>query len=118
MVRMLGRYMDSGCRHIPRRVDDEPGPDCTGHGRDTRWRKRVERRELARELRPEGLLPTALPADGDCIHGCNGGCVYVGSETCNFTCHDLAPEIEALFERLDRRAMELLGDELVTWERA
>lgn len=34
---------------------------------------------------------------------CNGGCVYGGSERCNFTCHDLTPREEDVFERLDRR---------------
>ncbi|MET8985808.1 hypothetical protein ABZW49_10205 [Nonomuraea wenchangensis] len=72
-----------------------------------------EKREVARELRPEGLLPTAEPDDGDCVHGCNGGCVYGGSETCTFTCHTLTPREDAIFERLDRRAMELLGEEMI-----
>lgn len=55
--------------------------------------------------------------DGDCLHGCNGGCVYGGSERCTFVCHELAPEIEALFDRLDRRAMEIMGEVLVDWPR-
>lgn len=72
---------------------------------------------MAHKLRPEGLLPTAEQDDGDCIHGCNGACVYGGSERCNFTCHDLTPREDAVFERMDRRAMALMGEEPVTWQR-
>ncbi len=44
MVRMLGRFRTSGCGCLV------PGPDCAGHVRDTRWRKRVEQRQVAREV--------------------------------------------------------------------
>ncbi|MGA4989848.1 hypothetical protein [Nonomuraea bangladeshensis] len=50
---------------------------------------------------------------GECRHGCNGDCVYGGSEACNFTCHTLTSREDAIFEQLDRRAMELLGEEMV-----
>ncbi|MEV0231601.1 hypothetical protein [Nonomuraea sp. NPDC050786] len=70
-----------------------------------------EKRQFARELRPEGLLPTIEQADDDCVHGC----VYAGSERCNFTCHDLTPYEDAAFERLDRRAMELLNEEMAAF---
>jgi hypothetical protein len=104
MARMLGRKVWYGV----------PCSCCNG-SRGVKVERTREKRELARELHPEGLLPTAEADDGDCQHGCNGGCVYGGSERCNFTCHDLEPEAERLFERMDRRAMELMGEEPAAW---
>lgn len=116
---MLGRFETPGCcpgtRAGWKRTRRQTALDCSGGDGSTRWRKRIEQRELARELCAEGLLPTAEAGDGDCQHGCNGGCVYGGSERCNFTCHDLEPEAERLFERMDRRAMELMGEESAAW---
>ena len=54
MARMLGRYRTPGCysgtpwNH--RTHHDHPGPDCSGHERSARWRKRVEQREFGRHL--------------------------------------------------------------------
>jgi len=68
MPRMLGRYQTPGCcpgmREGWTRTRRQYGPDCSGGNTSTRWRKRVEVQEFARELRPEGLLPTAEPDDG------------------------------------------------------
>jgi hypothetical protein len=60
MARMLGRWHASGCRCQARY--GSTGPDCAGGGRDTRWRKRVERREVERELAeyPSGYSPVTL----------------------------------------------------------
>lgn len=102
MARMLGR-----------KVWDRVYCSCCNGPRSVKVERGREKRQMARELRPEALLPTAEPDDGDCIHGCNGGCVYGGSERCNFTCHQLTPHEEAVFDRLDRRAMQLLGEEMV-----
>lgn len=61
----------------------------------TRWRKRVERRELDRSLMPETddeylrtLGPCFTDVGVDCQHGCNGDCVRSGSERCTFACHE------------------------------
>jgi hypothetical protein len=60
-------------------------------GRSRKRLVRIERsaeaRELARSLRPEGLLPSLLDDPTDCVHGCNGDCLEAGSEVCTFTCH-------------------------------
>ncbi|MFI6296883.1 hypothetical protein ACIBEJ_35200 [Nonomuraea sp. NPDC050790] len=72
-----------------------------------------ERRLWEAETRPGRFLNSLEDEDGDCLHGCNGGCVYGGSEQCTFACHDLTPEIDALFDRLDRRAMEILNEEMI-----
>ena len=90
MARMLGRN-----RHYPC-----PAADCTrcrscGDGNETRAFKRVEQRELARELAPEtgiewlASLEPALYDLSDCRHGCNGDCIVtgIGSDVCDFTCH-------------------------------
>jgi len=54
MARMLGRFQSPGCcpgtREGPYKMRRTVGPDCSGAGTDTRWRKRVERREVAREV--------------------------------------------------------------------
>lgn len=54
-MRMLGRFRSGGCGC------GTPGPDCSGHERDTRRRKRQEAvsRELAAEIH-DGLLAAAL----------------------------------------------------------
>lgn len=96
-------------RMLGRKVWDGVFCACCNGPRGVKVERAKEKRALARELRPEGLLPIAEADDGDCVHGCNGACVYGGSDVCNFTCHDLPPEIEALFERLDRRATELMS---------
>lgn len=106
MARMLGRQVWYGvactCCNGPRAVKVE---------------RTREKRALARELLPERARENMDGEDGDCLHGCNGGCVYGGSERCTFVCHELTPEIEALFDRLDRRAMEIMGEVLVDWPR-
>lgn len=43
MARMLGGWRRGGCGC------GVPGPDCSGHVRDPRWRRRVEGREWRRE---------------------------------------------------------------------
>jgi hypothetical protein len=51
---MLGRYRQGGCRPCT-----EPGPDCSGHERDTRRQKRAEQRQVQREVAaaiPESML--------------------------------------------------------------
>lgn len=58
-----------------------------------RWRRRIERRDLERELAPvadpEWLASIDPLVDlSDCQHGCNGDCVTSGSERCDFTCHE------------------------------
>ncbi len=53
-MRMPGRYQRGGCWSGTRSNGKrcvKPGPDCSGHERDTRWRKRVEQREVAAEIR-------------------------------------------------------------------
>ncbi|WP_433363940.1 hypothetical protein [Streptosporangium sp. CA-115845] len=91
MARMLGRYQAPGCcpgmREGWRRTRRVDGPDCSGGGTDTRWRKRVEQREFARELRPTILLPHPMEDLSDCRHGCNGDCLVSGSDVCTFACH-------------------------------
>ena len=70
-------------------------------GNETRWRKRVERREVLVEIEDE--MPPAVFFDerdlaviamyedeGDCQHGCSGDCVGSGSERCTFVCHEVA----------------------------
>lgn len=91
MPKMLGRYETPGCcpgtRSGWRRRRHLVGVDCSGGDTSTRWRKRVERREMVRELRPDGLLPDPAEDLSDCRHGCNGDCLANGSDVCNFTCH-------------------------------
>lgn len=120
MARMLGRFESPGCcpgtrsgwhrrRHLTRL-------DCCGAGTSTRRRKRVEQRELAHELRPEGLLPAPFDDPTDCAHGCNGDCVYSGSDVCNFTCHDdLDQRAHDVFDRMDRLVAERLGEEFLAF---
>jgi hypothetical protein len=49
MARMLGRWLTGGCRCRPR--DNRTwGLDCAGHESDPRRFKRIEQRELEREL--------------------------------------------------------------------
>jgi hypothetical protein len=54
MARMLGRYESPGCcpgcRSGWTRNRKAFGPDCSGGATDKRWRKRVEQREVAREI--------------------------------------------------------------------
>lgn len=45
--RMLGRWRSGGCGC------QTPGPDCAGHERDTRHRKRQEQRAVRAEIRDE-----------------------------------------------------------------
>src|ERR1017187_9206780 len=92
-MRMLGRYTSGGCwsgGRIQGRPCITPGPDCSGWDRDTRRRKRVEQRRLAREFAAaaafydtgEGRdwleLGLAEAEDwpgwdpSDCQHGCSG----------------------------------------------
>lgn len=78
MARMLGRYCSGGCACR----------DCGMGQPDTRWRKRVEARELEPEM-TEHLrrdVPEPLVDPSDCEHGCNGS--PCGSERCTFMCHD------------------------------
>lgn len=49
MARMLGRLYASHCPVCR----TEPGPDCPNHGRDTRAAKRVEERQVRREIEKE-----------------------------------------------------------------
>jgi hypothetical protein len=115
MARMLGRKTSYGL----------PCSCCNGP-RSVKVERVRENREMEREA-GEWRFSRAWadwnsPEDSlydldDCVHGCNGQCVYGGSDACNFTCHELTPEIEALFERLDRRAMELMGEALTSWRR-
>lgn len=46
--RMLGRWRSGGCGCLT------PGPDCAGHERDTRRRKRQEKRAVDREIWEDG----------------------------------------------------------------
>lgn len=59
-MRMLGRFRTGGCGC------GTPGPDCSGHQRDTRRRKRKEAvsPELAAEIR-EGLAAAERGATED-----------------------------------------------------
>jgi hypothetical protein len=83
---MLGRYCQGGC---PCRI-------CGDGGEDTRWRKRVEARQLAAEVDAE-LAPdprewlAGIPGydSSDCRHGCNGW--PCNSEQCTFVCHEGLP---------------------------
>lgn len=91
MPRMLGRYRTPGCWSGTRsdhRTHPDGGPDCSGHYRDTRWRKRVESRSW---LAAEGYPPEALVVadELDCRHGCDGAEVVHGhpSDVCNWQCH-------------------------------
>ncbi len=91
MARMLGRFRTGGCGC------GVPGPDCSGHERDTRKRKRAEAREVEREVRQAGayVIPAPFTGLSDCRHGCNGDCIVLGggSEVCTFTCHPgLSPD--------------------------
>lgn len=58
MPRMPGRFRTGGCGC------GIPGPDCSGHERDTRRRKRQEAREAEREISryPSGYSPVTLLA--------------------------------------------------------
>lgn len=100
MARMLGRWRTSGCR--PCTI---PGPDCAGHERNTRWRKRVEarafRREVNTQLRVDGSFDPLMDPS-DCEHGCNGDCERAGSEVCTFLCHPSDPRV--LVEQWAERA--------------
>jgi hypothetical protein len=91
MARMLGRYQAPGCcpgaREGWKRTRRLHGLDCSGAASSTRHRKRAEQRQVARELRPEGLLPVRWDDPTDCGHGCNGECLTDGSEACTFVCH-------------------------------
>ena len=56
MAKMLGRWRTPGCwsgTPSDHRTHPDGGPDCSGHERDTRWRKRVEQREVEREIADE-----------------------------------------------------------------
>lgn len=57
MAKMLGRYQSPGCcpgmREGWYRTRRAFGPDCSSGDSDTRWRKRVERREWRRSLLAE-----------------------------------------------------------------
>lgn len=58
MARMLGRWLTGGCHCRPH--DNRTwGPDCAGHESDPRRAKRIERRELEREL-AEDLADAAI----------------------------------------------------------
>ncbi len=87
MARMLGRFKPPDHWNL--------SGDCDGAATSTRWRKRVEQRQFARELRPEGLLPTALDDSTACLHDCNGECLTTlyGYEPekggCRFWCHPI-----------------------------
>jgi hypothetical protein len=80
--KMLGRY----CRG--------PGGykcSCCQDYDTVRWRRQIERRELARDLAPvadrEWLASINPLMDlSDCPHGCNGS-PSCGSERCTFICH-------------------------------
>lgn len=92
MPRMLGRFQTPGCcpgaRAGWRRTRRMYGPDCSGAGSDTRWRKRREQREFARSLLPEGELVVAADVLRDCVHGCDGECwLYGGPHECGYACH-------------------------------
>lgn len=92
MARMLGRYESPGCcpgmRSGWTRRKRMYGPDCSGAGTDTRWRKRVEQREFARSLLPTGEIDVATDVWRDCLHGCDGECLlYGGPHECGYTCH-------------------------------
>lgn len=54
MARMLGR-----------KVWDRVYCSCCNGPRSVKVERAREKRQMARELRPEGLLPTAEPDDGD-----------------------------------------------------
>ncbi len=96
MARMLGRFESPGhCAPnregwVKRHRWNLRG-DCDGAATDTRWRKRVEQRAFARELRPEGLLPTALDDPTACLHDCHGECLTtlygLDGDGCRFWCH-------------------------------
>src|SRR5690606_14469162 len=86
---------------------------CCNGPRSVKVERGREKRQMARELRPEALLPTAEPDAGDCIHGCNRGCVYGGCQRRTLTCPQITPHQAAQPDRLDRRAMQLLGEEMV-----
>ena len=60
MARMLGRYRQGGCRPCT-----EPGPDCAGHERDTRRRKRAEQRAFQQEV--NGMEPDDFHEDDEPI---------------------------------------------------
>ena len=103
--KMLGRY----CR----------GPGgykcrCCRDDDTTRWRRRIERRELARELAPvaddewlASIVPLIDPSD--CRHGCNGDCIVLGagSDVCDFLCHPGLTEDPVRAERLERKLREM-----------
>ena len=95
MPKMLGRYETPGCCKGARigwtRRKGFIGPDCSGPGTDTRWRKRVEqiswRREAGVELYGTEIT-VATDVLRDCAHGCDGECLlYPGPHECGFTCH-------------------------------
>lgn len=95
MARLLGRYEAPGHCALNRegwtkRRRWNVRGDCDGAATSTRWRKRVEQRAFARELRPDGLLPAPLDDLSDCGHGCNGDCATSGSDRCRFWCHPSA----------------------------
>jgi hypothetical protein len=83
MARMLGRQVWYGvfC-------------SCCNGPRSVKMERAREKRAFARELHPEGLLPSPLDDPTDCGHGCNGECLAGGSESCTFVCHPEGPVTE------------------------
>lgn len=92
VVRMLGRYQTRGCcpgtREGWKRTRRLSPADCGVPDGSTRWRKRVEAREFARELASQGVEDVAAAYERDCRHGCDGECLlYGGPHECGYTCH-------------------------------
>ncbi|MEV0584124.1 hypothetical protein [Nonomuraea sp. NPDC050310] len=91
MARMLGR-----------KVWDRVACTCCNGPRTAKVERAREKRELARELRPERLLPTAEPGGGHCLHGCYGECLdsLWGDDRCSFSCHPDGPVNEEQYRAL------------------
>jgi hypothetical protein len=60
---------------------------CCNGPRTVKVERVREKRAFARELHPEGGLPSPLDDLTDCAHGCNGDCLTSGSDVCSFVCH-------------------------------
>lgn len=133
MPRMLGRYRTAGCwsgTESDHRTHPDGGPDCSGHERDTRARKRLEARtwpaaglgDLTGEWHDAqpGSPAASVPLHehlgmtwdeyagwvrGECRHGCNGTEVIHGhaSGACDWQCHPGLTLDPARFDALMNR---------------
>lgn len=104
MARMLGHYGGGECGC----ADCSPPRGRHSARLSSRWRKRIEQRELEREMSRRDPLPAPFTDYSDCRHGCNGSEILSGhsSDICDWRCHpglEVDPERAARFEAMTLR---------------